>query len=150
MNKILFSSEKEDWETPKDFFDKLDNEFHFTLDPCANEFNHKCDKYFTIEDDGLKQNWGGQRVFCNPPYGRKIYDWIKKANEESQKENTIVVMLIPSRTDTRYFHEFLYNNPNAELRFVKGRLKFGGSENSAPFPSLVAVMGRTKEGDING
>lgn len=79
-------------------------------------------------------------MFCNPPYGRKIYDWVKKSYEESQKENTLVVLLIPSRTDTKYFHEFLYNKPNVELRFIKGRLKFGNSNNSAPFPSLVAIM----------
>ena len=141
MNKILFSSQSDEWETPQEFYDTLNDEFHFTLDPCANELNHKCDKYFTIKDDGLKQNWGGgQTVFCNPPYGRKIYEWVKKASEESKKENTIVVLLIPSRTDTKYFHEFLYNKPNVELRFIKGRLKFGGSQNSAPFPSLIAIM----------
>lgn len=141
MNRILFSSEKEDWETPLDLYKKLNDEFHFTLDPCANEFNHKCDNYYTVENDGLKQNWGGQIVFCNPPYGRKIYEWVKKAYEESQKSNTTVVLLIPSRTDTKYFHEFLYKKENVELRFLKGRLKFSGSENSAPFPSLVAILG---------
>lgn len=140
MNKVLFSSEKEDWETPQDFFDILDQEFHFTLDPCANEYNHKCNKYFTINDNGLERSWSGEVVFCNPPYGRKIYNWVKKAYEESKNNKTIVVLLIPSRTDTRYFHEFLYNKPNVELRFIKGRLKFGGSENFAPFPSLIAIF----------
>lgn len=140
MNKVLFSSKKDDWETPQALFDELDKEFHFTLDPCANEFNHKCDKYFTIKDDGLSQKWDGHRVFCNPPYGRKIYDWIKKSYEEAQKDNVIVVLLIPSRTDTRYFHEFLYKKDNVELRFVKGRLKFGNCKDAAPFPSLIAIM----------
>lgn len=140
MNKVLFSSEKEDWETPQDFFDILDQEFHFTLDPCANKYNHKCNKYFTINDNGLEKSWSGEVVFCNPPYGRKIYNWVKKANEESKNNKTIIILLIPSRTDTRYFHEFLYNKPNVELRFIKGRLKFGGSKNSAPFPSLVAIF----------
>ena len=144
MNKILFSSKKEDWETPQDFYDILNDEFHFNLDPCSNQFNHKCDNYFTIEDDGLKQSWGGQRVFCNPPYGKKIYEWVKKASKESKKEKTLIVMLLPSRTDTKYFHEFLYNKPNVELRFIKGRLKFGGSKNSAPFPSLIAIFKEVK------
>lgn len=140
MNKVLFSSNKEDWETPQELFNELDNEFHFTLDPCADEINHKCDRYYTVQDDGLKQDWRGQTVFCNPPYGRKIYDWVKKCYEESLKDNTTVVMLIPSRTDTKYFHEFLYQKDNVELRFLKGRLQFKGAKYKAPFPSVVVVM----------
>ena len=140
MDKVLFSSKKMDWETPQSFFDELNKEFNFNLDVCADDFNHKCEEYFTKEIDGLKQNWGGKRVFCNPPYGREIYEWVKKCNEESQKENTIIVLLIPSRTDTKYFHEFLYKKENVELRFIKGRLKFGDGKNSAPFPSLLAIF----------
>lgn len=140
MNKVLFSSNKMDWETPKDLFNKLNDKFHFTLDPCANEFNHKCDKYFTIKDDGLKQNWENNIVFVNPPYGRQLYSWVKKCYEESKKENTLVVLLIPSRTDTKYFHDFLYNKSGIDLYFIKGRLKFSDSTISAPFPSLIAVM----------
>ena len=140
MDKVLFSSQKMDWATPQDFFEELDKEFHFTLDPCADEYNHKCDKYFTKEINGLIQNWGGHNVFCNPPYGREIYDWVKKCSEEAKKENTTIVLLIPSRTDTKYFHEFLYKKENVELRFIKGRLKFGDGKNSAPFPSLVAIF----------
>ena len=105
MNKVLFSSKSNEWETPKELFDELNKEFNFTLDPCANEKNHKCNKYFTKEQNGLIQDWSNEIVFCNPPYGREIYDWVKKCSEE-QKHSTIV-LLIPSRTDTKYFHEFL-------------------------------------------
>lgn len=134
----LFSSKTDQWATPIDFFKKLDDEFHFTLDPCADERNHKCEKYFTKEDDGLSKNWGGYRVFCNPPYGKEIGKWVKKCYEESQKDNTIVVMLIPARTDTKYFHDYIYHK--AELRFIRGRLKFGDGTGSAPFPSMVVIF----------
>ena len=137
--EVMFSSKKMDWATPQDFYDKLDSEFNFTLDPCADESNHKCDKYFTEQENGLEQCWGGQTVFCNPPYGRDIYAWVRKCFMEAQKINTIVVMLIPARTDTRYFHEFIYHKAR-EIRFIKGRLKFGDQKNSAPFPSMVVVF----------
>lgn len=135
----MFSSENEVWATPQDFYDKLNEEFNFNLDPCATYENAKCSKYFTIDDDGLIQDWKGYTVFCNPPYGRKIYDWVKKCSEESKKDNTTVVMLIPARTDTRYFHEFIYHKAK-EIRFIKGRLKFGDSKNCAPFPSMVVIF----------
>lgn len=139
MNKnLMFSSKKMDWETPQDFFDKLNVEFHFTLDPCANEQNAKCKKFYTIEQDGLAQSWQGEIVFCNPPYGRELSKWVEKAYKESRKPNTIVVMLIPARTDTKYFHQYIYKK--SEIRFIKGRLKFGNSTNGAPFPSMVVVM----------
>lgn len=136
---VMFSSKNEVWETPIEFFNELDKEFLFTLDPCALPDNAKCEKYYTPEDDGLIQDWEGERVFCNPPYGRKIYDWVKKCYEEAHKPNTSIVMLIPARTDTKYFHEFIYHKAK-DLRFVKGRLKFGGCKNSAPFPSMVVVF----------
>lgn len=134
----MFSSKTDQWATPQDFYDKLNEEFHFTLDPCADDFNHKCEKYYTEKDNGLLKDWGGEIVFCNPPYGREIGKWCKKCYEESKKLNTTVVMLIPARTDTKYFHDYIYHK--AELRFVKGRLKFGDSNNSAPFPSMVVVF----------
>ena len=134
----MFSSTTDLWATPQDFFDKLDDEFHFNLDPCALPENAKCEKFFTPDDDGLKQDWGGQIVFCNPPYGREIAAWVRKCYEESRKPNTKVVMLIPARTDTSYFHDYIYGK--AELRFVRGRLKFGGSNQGAPFPSMVVVF----------
>lgn len=136
---VMFSSANEVWATPQDFFDNLNKEFHFNLDPCAFPDNAKCSKYFTPNDDGLLQNWGGYVTFCNPPYGRKLYDWVKKCYDESKKPDTQVVMLIPARTDTRYFHEFIYHKAK-EIRFIRGRLKFGGSKNSAPFPSMVVVF----------
>lgn len=139
MNKnLMFSSKRMDWETPQDFFDKLNVEFHFTLDPCANEQNAKCKKFYTIEQDGLAQSWQGEIVFCNPPYGRELSKWVEKAYKESRKPNTIVVMLIPARTDTKYFHQYIYKK--SEIRFIKGRLKFVNSTNGAPFPSMVVVM----------
>lgn len=139
MNTVMFSSATDLWATPQDFFDKLNEEFHFTLDPCALPSNAKCERYFTPEDDGLIQDWGGESVFCNPPYGRAIYKWVCKCAEESKKPNTTVVALIPARTDTRYFHEFIYHKAR-EIRFIKGRLKFGNSKNAAPFPSMVVVF----------
>lgn len=124
MNKALFSSKTDQWATPQDFFDSLDAEFHFDLDPCADETNHKTPEYFTKEDDGLSKDWSGRRVFCNPPYGRAIGAWVEKAFREGTKDGTIVVLLIPARTDTKYFHDFILNR--SEIRFVSGRLRFGG------------------------
>lgn len=135
---VMFSSKDDKWSTPQDFYDELNAEFHFTLDPCADESNHKCDKYYTEEDDGLIQSWKGEIVFCNPPYGKAIGDWVYKGYIEGQKPNTTVVMLIPARTDTKYFHNYIYHDAK-EIRFIKGRLKFGNSKNSAPFPSMVVI-----------
>lgn len=137
---VMFSSESMEWTTPQWFYDALNDEFHFTLDPCANENNHKCSQYYTINDDGLKQDWEGHTVFCNPPYGKTIKDWVKKCSLESKKPNTTIVMLIPARTDTSYFHDYIYQKPNVEIRFVRGRLKFGDGKNSAPFPSMVVIF----------
>lgn len=138
--KTLFSSKKMDWATPQDFFDQLNSEFHFTLDPCASDENHKCEKYYTKEQDGLSFSWGGHSVFCNPPYGRSIGVWVEKCYIESQKPNTTIVLLIPARTDTKYFHDYIYEKENVEIRFVKGRLKFGDGTNPAPFPSMVVIF----------
>jgi site-specific DNA-methyltransferase (adenine-specific) len=139
LNQALFSSANEVWATPQDFFDKLNDEFGFNLDPCALPENAKCEKFYTPEIDGLTQNWGGHRVFCNPPYGRKLKEWVKKCYDESKKPGTLVVMLIPARTDTSFFHDYIYHKAK-EIRFVRGRLKFGGAKNSAPFPSMVVVF----------
>ena len=140
MNDVLFSSKETEWETPQDFFDALDAEFRFTLDPCASVTNHKCDKYFTKDENGLLQDWSGETVFCNPPYGKDIRHWVEKCYLEPVKNKITIVMLIPTRTDTRWFHDFVYHK--AEIRFVKGRLKFGGTKNSAPFPSMVVIYRR--------
>ena len=138
MQNVHFMSKTDEWETPAWMFEQLNNEFLFNLDPCATAENHKCDKYYTKEDDGLLQDWGGYSVFCNPPYGRKIKDWVKKAYYESKKDNTTVVMLVPARTDTKWFHEYIYHR--SEVRFVRGRLKFGSAKNSAPFPRMIFIF----------
>ena len=135
--KVLFSSKEEKWATPQDFFDKLNDEFHFTLDAAASPDNAKCANYFTEEQDGLAQSWGGHTVWCNPPYCYKTGLWVKKAYEEHQRTGCTVVMLLPSRTDVRWFHDYILGK--AEIRFIKGRLKFGGNKNSAPFPSIVVI-----------
>jgi site-specific DNA-methyltransferase (adenine-specific) len=132
---VHFSSETVEWSTPQEFFDVLDKEFKFNLDPCATNENAKCVKFYTEEDDGLVQDWKGARVFCNPPYGRVIGDWVKKCATGGGK---LTVALLPARTDTRWFHDYIYNK--AEIRFIKGRLKFGGHKNSAPFPSMVVIF----------
>lgn len=135
---VHFSSKTNEWSTPQDFFDTLNKEFKFNLDPCCTEENAKCTTFFTEKDNGLLQSWGGYTVFCNPPYGRGIKHWVKKAYEESKKKKTTVVLLIPARTCTSYFHDYIYGK--AEIRFIRGRLKFGGSKTPAPFPSMVVVF----------
>ena len=147
---LMFSSKTDLWATPQDFFDQLDNEFHFDVDVCALPDNAKCPKYYTPQDDGLTQPWTGT-CWCNPPYGRNVGLWVQRAAQACAEGNT-VVMLLPARTDTRWFHELLYQRPNVELRFVRGRLKFGDGRNSAPFPSLVVVFrpqGNTIKEDTN-
>lgn len=133
---VMFSSKTDLWATPQDFFDKLNKEFHFETDVCALPENAKCAHYYTPEQDGLAQEWEGI-CWCNPPYGREIGKWVKKASEA----NATVVMLLPARTDTRWFHDYIYNK--AEIRFIKGRLKFGGQKNAAPFPSMVVIFRRS-------
>ena len=134
---VHYSSKTNEWSTPQDFFDELDKEFNFTLDPCATSENAKCTKYFTVEDDGLKQDWSNDVVFMNPPYGREIKYWVQKAYEESLKGAT-VVCLIPARTDTAYWHDYIFGKAD-DIRFLRGRLKFGDSKNPAPFPSAIII-----------
>lgn len=134
----MFSSKTDLWETPQEFFDKLDAQFHFTLDACALPENAKCDRYYTPEQDGLSQPWGGEIVWCNPPYGREIAKWVEKGSRSAKNEGAVVVMLLPARTDTKWFHDYIYGH--AEITFVRGRLKFGGCKNSAPFPSMIVVF----------
>ena len=120
----------------KIFFDRLDAEFGFDLDVCASPENAKCTIYFTKEDDGLSRDWTGV-VWMNPPYGREIGRWLKKANESAKDNGATVVCLVPARTDTNWWHEYVIQH---EVRFVRGRLKFGDAKNSAPFPSAVVVI----------
>ncbi len=134
--KVHFSSERVDWETPWGLFAELHKEFGFTLDVCAQEHNTKLGNYFSPDDDGLSQDWSGNTCWMNPPYGREIAKWVEKAHSEAQK-GTTVVALLPSRTDTKWFHDFIYKQ--AEVRFLKGRVRFVGAKNSAPFPSMIVI-----------
>ena len=135
--KTLFSRASDEWSTPDDLYNALDAEFHFTLDPCSTDQNHKCNLYYTQAENGLLQDWGGQSVFCNPPYS-KAAAWVEKAYREARKDNTVVVMLIHARTDTKWFHDFIYNR--AEIRFIRGRIRFGGAIYNAPFPSMIVIF----------
>lgn len=152
FNRGLFSSMSGNWQTPIELFRELDKEFHFNLDPCTTEDNPLGTRfYYSKEMDGLNKTWYRylwgvslgdgftqiKSVFVNPPYGRKIGLWIEKAYKESQRGCT-VVMLIPSRTDTVWWHRWVMKAE--EIRFIKGRLKFGGAKNSAPFPSAIVVF----------
>lgn len=133
---VHFSSASDLWSTPQAFFDAYNDEFGFTLDPCCTHENAKCDRYYTAHKDGLSQDWSGEIVWMNPPYGRTIEKWMRKALESSQNGAT-VVCLVPARTDTRWWHE---NAMRGEIRFLRGRLKFGGNKNPAPFPSAVVIF----------
>lgn len=159
----LFSSATDLWATPQDFYDRLNDEFSFTLDPCTDGTNAKCAKFFTKEDDGLSQEWAPHTTFMNPPYRKPEHpckpnckkktcqkrgyhndeyiagtgDWVKKAYEEAQKGATVVA-LIPARTDTEFWHNYVMKA--AEIRLVKGRLSFGEGTDSAPFPSAVVIF----------
>jgi phage N-6-adenine-methyltransferase len=136
----LFTSKTANWETPQEFFRQLDAEFGFEIDVCAVFENAKCQRYFFPEIDGLQQEWEGV-CWMNPPYGREIKKWIQKAYESSLKGAT-VVCLLPARTDTSWWHDYCMKG---EIRFIRGRLKFSGSKNSAPFPSAVVIFrGRGK------
>lgn len=139
MNPVMYSSASDLWETPQDLFDKLNEEFHFTLDVCALPENAKCSKFYTPQGNGLLQPWEGT-CWCNPPYGRDVGKWVQKAYESAVNGAT-VVMLLPARTDTRWFHDYIWGY--AEVRFIKGRLKFGNAVNPAPFPSMIVVFGPT-------
>lgn len=133
--EVMFSSQTDEWSTPQAFFDELNSEFNFDLDVCATKENAKLPKFYTKEDDALIQKWDGT-CWMNPPYGRTIGDWMKKAYESSL-DGATVVCLVPSRTDTKWWHNYAMNG---EIRFIKGRLKFGGHNNSAPFPSAIVIF----------
>ena len=148
---LMFSSKSNEWATPQDFYNKLNAEFGFTLDPCATPTTAKCSSYYTKDDDGLSKDWSGHTVFMNPPYGRKQKDWIEKAFQEGEKSGTTVVALVPARTDTKAWHNYCMKA--TEIRFIKGRLKFGqgaSKTNSAPFPSAVIVFSGSPPPKITG
>lgn len=154
MDKALLSTGKDDWGTPQALYEELNNEFGFTLDACADESNYKHENYYTVADDSLHKDWNGQVVFCNPPYSKKTKTnpgqeaWVQKSYEESQK-GAVVVMLIPARTDTKSFHDFILGKAK-EIRFIKGRLKFEinreANKEAAPFPSMIVVFDKNSEG----
>jgi len=160
---LMFSSATDNWATPQDFFDKLNEKYNFNLDPCCDSLNCKCEIWFYHDMwlNWLEERWTilennkfdhcfeyielrenqKTKVFCNPPYWKVLKDWVKKASEEIKKEYCkTIVMLIPARTDTRYFHEYIYKKENVEIEFIKGRLKFWDSKNSAPFPSMLVIF----------
>lgn len=137
MTSGMMSSLTDDWPTPRYVFDRLNDEFHFDLDVCADDLNHKCERYYTKETDGLSQEWNGM-CWMNPPYGRTIGQWVKKAYE-SARGGVVVVCLLPARTDTKWWRDYVMKA--SELRFISGRVKFGDSKQGAPFPSVIAIFG---------
>ena len=137
---VHFSSKTDLWATPQDFFDALNKEFSFDVDVCATAENAKCQNYFTAQQDGLKQDWNGV-CWMNPPYGRVIGNWVKKAYESAQN-GAIVVCLLPARTDTKWWHDYCMKG---RVRFIRGRLKFGGNKNAAPFPSALVIFEQMQE-----
>jgi len=145
MDKALFSTGNTEWETPQEFFDTINQIFNFDVDVCATAANAKCRRYFTKEQDGLEQTWLGT-VWCNPPYGRDIEKWIDRASNSYYINDATIVMLLPSRTDTKWMHRLF---DSAHIIFLKGRLKFGSSNNSAPFPSMLAIWGTGKTTEKN-
>lgn len=135
--ELMFSSKTNLWATPLDFFERTDAEFHFDCDVCALPENAKCAKFYSPCEDGLSQRWTG-RCWMNPPYGRDISKWVAKAYESVQHGAELVVCLLPARTDTAWWHDYVLKA--SEVRFIRGRLKFGDSKNSAPFPSALVVF----------
>jgi site-specific DNA-methyltransferase (adenine-specific) len=135
---VLEGSGKDDWETPQDLFDRLDQEFGFTLDPCATKDNAKCEKYYTVKEDGLAQSWEGETVYMNPPYGRAILSWVQKAYYESLIDGCLVVGLVPARTDAAWWNKYVMRA--REIRLICGRVRFSGSKINAPFPSAIVVF----------
>ena len=131
-------SGKDDWCTPKKLFEYFDDTYHFELDPCSTHENTLCEKHYTIVEDGLKQDWAGQKVFMNPPYGRETGKWIEKAYRESLK-GAVVVCLIPCRPDTQYWHEIIFPYAS-QIYFIQGRLRYSDAKQSAPFPSAIIIF----------
>lgn len=139
VSKTLFSSATGEWETPQALFDELNKEFWFTFDLAASNDNKKCAHFYTIYDNSLNKDWLKLNgcLWLNPPYGRNIGPWVAKGWFAACK-GAKIVMLLPARTDTRWFHDFIYTQH--EIRFLKGRLKFGGSKHPAPFPSMIVIF----------
>lgn len=145
--EVHFSSDKMDWETPDNLFQHWNHQYNFTLDVCARKDNTKCRKYYSPEKNGLKQRWRGN-CWMNPPYGRELKLWVEKAHRESMSGKCCVVCLLPARTDTKMFHQFIWNKEEGkpyngvQVHFLAGRVKFKGASASAPFPSMIVIFGR--------
>lgn len=137
VRAVMGSSEDMTWATPQEWFDYLNLEFKFTLDPCCVAATAKCDMFYTPETNGLAQSWAGQRVFMNPPYGEALYDWMKKAYMECLQNKALVVCFVPARVDTQWWHDFA---ARGEVRFPIGRVKFAGADASAPFPVAIVIF----------
>lgn len=146
LQKAMVSSKTNEWETPQGLFDQLDEEFHFTLDPCATDDNAKCRRYFTKEENGLTQDWSGEVVFMNPPYGGHTGKWLAKAWHDSLRA-AVVVCLIVSSTDRSYWHDYIF--PHAtEIRWLRGRITFGEANSTAPFASAIVIFDNKREGKM--
>ena len=137
FTKNRFDSEISERETPQEFFDRLNNEFNFTLDPCATPENAKCEKFFTKEDNGLLQDWSNHIVYCNPPFGRETKKWVKKAYYESKKD-ALIVLLVLAKTNTLWWHNYCMQAN--EIRFIKGRPKFKGMKYGLPWPLALIIF----------
>lgn len=147
-NISMKTTDRKDWATPQWLYDKLNAEFHFTRDLAATANNTKHEKYYSPEQDSLSKDWNGEVGYCNPPYGRDIGKWVKKASEIL---TGTVVMLLPARTDVKWFHEYIYpnhisqkrfnnNSVNCKIRFLRGRLKYDDGKVGAPFPSMIVIF----------
>ena len=134
---VHFSSATDEWPTPQFLFEAMHAEFKFTLDPCATPANAKCPRYYTRIEDGLRQDWSNERVWMNPPFGKFIPRWVAKAHATAQAGG-LVVALLPARPDTAWWHYYVLRA--AEIRFLRGRLKFEGARYPAPFPSAIVVF----------
>lgn len=141
MDTVHYSSKDQGWRTPREIFDPLNAEFNFTMDAAASAENSLLDRYCSAEDDALTQSWEGERVWCNPPYGRALTGFVAKM---AAGEADIVVGFIPARTDTRWFHAHVLGK--AEVRYLKGRVKFVGAKHNAPFPSMICIWRRHAAG----
>jgi phage N-6-adenine-methyltransferase len=143
---VMTSSEDMTWATPQEWFDYLNLEFKFDLDPCCVAATAKCDLFYTPAENGLAQPWKGRRVFMNPPYGEAIYDWMKKAHDECRDNGALVVCFVPARVDTRWWHDFAAKA--SDIRFPMGRVKFAGATAAAPFPVAVVIFRPRVDGGI--
>lgn len=143
LQKAMVSSKSNEWATPQDLFDKLNEEFHFTLDAASTDENSKCEKHFTKKDNGLHQDWSKDVVFLNPPYGGHTGKWMRKSLDESRK-GAIVVCLIVASTDRSYWHDFIFPYAS-QIRFLRGRITVGEAKTTAPFASAIVIFNKQEK-----